>query len=105
MEFSFSGGVTSPDCVLYQSHYCIRKEEQDGIITIYKNNNTKHHDPNKKLPWTYSLPDHMSIKYDGEGTCKIFQVGKGSACPSVGDFQSVHAVQYDLLLQDGKDNA
>eukprot|EP00957_Ditylum_brightwellii_P185179 14102178-Ditylum_brightwellii.AAC.1 len=47
----------------------------------------------------------MSIKYDGEGTFKIFQVGKGSDCSSKEDFQSVYAAQYDLLLQDGKDNA
>eukprot|EP00957_Ditylum_brightwellii_P002117 163312-Ditylum_brightwellii.AAC.1 len=47
----------------------------------------------------------MSIKYDGGGIFKIFQVGKGSDCPSNEDFQSVHVAQYDLLLQDGKENA
>eukprot|EP00957_Ditylum_brightwellii_P087689 6677264-Ditylum_brightwellii.AAC.1 len=54
----------------------LSKEEQDYIITIYKNSNTEHHDHNKKWTWTYSLPDHMSIKYDGEGIFKISQVGK-----------------------------
>eukprot|EP00957_Ditylum_brightwellii_P047876 3636569-Ditylum_brightwellii.AAC.1 len=47
----------------------------------------------------------MSIKYDGEGTFKIIQVGTGSDCSSEEDFQSVHVAQYNLLLQDGKDNA
>eukprot|EP00957_Ditylum_brightwellii_P005649 431195-Ditylum_brightwellii.AAC.1 len=83
----------------------LNKEEQDDIITIYENNNTEHHDHNKKWPWTHSLPDHMSIKYDGEGIFEISQFGKGSDCPSEEDFQSVHTAQYNLLLQDGNDNA
>eukprot|EP00957_Ditylum_brightwellii_P071624 5445184-Ditylum_brightwellii.AAC.1 len=64
----------------------------------------EYNDPNKKWPWTFSLSDHMSIKYDGEGSFEIFQVGQGSDCPSEEDFQSVHAVQCKMLLQDRKDN-